>query len=115
MTLYDYLLTQEDGDEITVWDKDYDIEVYFYAEHNPVDEWDKALMELSKLLTVTEISDDGVVVNLSEVIESHLEELEKADLFRVCDIDSIMDDINAIISGYVSEEWFERFVNVLKM
>ena len=115
MKLYELLSLMEDGSELTVWDQDYDIEVYFYAEHNPTDEWDKALMELSKLLTVTKFGNNGVTVNLSEVIENHLEELEKANLFRVCDIDEIMDDAMSIFSGYVSEEWLEKFVKILKM
>lgn len=31
MTLYDYLELMPDGEELTVWDKDYDIETYFYG------------------------------------------------------------------------------------
>ena len=114
MTLYDYLSLMEDGYEMTVWDDDYDIEVYFYNTTNVEDLWDKSMVELSKLLEVKKVCTNGVIVNLSKVIESHLEDLNKADLFIECDIDLIMNDIEAIISGNVSEEWMENFVNVLK-
>ena len=114
MKLYDYLLAMRNGEELTTWDNDYDTEIYFYAEYIPLDKWDKSLMELSKLLTVVEILEDGVVIDFAEVIESRMEELKKADLFIHCNIDAIMDDMNAIMSGYVSEEWMEKFVETLK-
>lgn len=31
MTLYEYLKLMPDGDELTVWDADYEIETYFYG------------------------------------------------------------------------------------
>lgn len=118
MTLHDILINTDE--EITVWDKDYDIEVYFYGvgyvtdDDGTVDRWDKAMLSLSKLLEVVESSDDGYTVNLSEVIENKLDELERADLFIRCNIDAIMDDMMNILSGNVSEEWLEKFVAVLK-
>ena len=114
MTLYDYIKQTEDW-ETTVFDKDYDIEVYFYKndEDEELDSWDETMEKLSKLLTVDEISKNGVIVNLSELIESKMENLKEAELFRVVDIDLIMDDIEAIISGNVSEEWMEEFVDAL--
>jgi len=99
MTLHEYLKKTKDW-EITVWDKGYDVETYFY--------------ELAKLLTVSEFSSDGVVVNMAEVIEKKLPELKKADLFIRCNIDAIMDDIDNILAGCVSETWLTEFVNVLK-
>lgn len=113
MTLYDYIKQTEDW-VITVFDRDYDIEVYFYKNDNEeLDSWDKSMERLSKLLIVDNISKHGVIVNLSEVIENKLENLKEAELFRMVDIDWIMDDIEAIISGNVSEEWMETFVNTL--
>ena len=114
MILYDYIKQAKDW-EITVFDKDYDIEIYFYKndEDEELDRWDESMEKLSKLLTVDEISQNGVIVNLSELIESKMENLKKAKLFRVADIDYIMDDIESIISGNVSEEWMENFVNAL--
>lgn len=114
MTLYDYIKQTKDW-ETTVFDKDYDIEVYFYKndEDEELDSWDESMEKLSKLLTVDEISKNGVIVNLSELIESKMENLKEAELFRVVDIDLIMDDIEAIISGNVSEEWMEEFVTAL--
>ena len=113
MTLYDYLNLMPEGEELTVWDKDYDMETYFYG-GKPDDAWDKAMSDLSQLLTITEIRSGGVIVNLSEIIENKLDSLDKADLFIRCDIDSIMDDIDNILAGYVSENWMERFVAALK-
>ena len=112
--MYDYIKQTEDW-ETTVFDKDYDIEVYFYKndEDEEPNSWDESMEKLSKLLTVDEISKNGVIVNLSELIESKMENLKEAELFRVVDIDLIMDDIEAIISGNVSEEWMEEFVDAL--
>ena len=110
MTLYEYLQSYTD-DELTVWDADYDMETYFYKDTSN-DEWDKAMVELSKLLTVTSTSAGGVNVNLSQLIESKLDKL--GDLFYVCEIDEIMDDIDNIMAGGVSEEWFVKFVKALQ-
>lgn len=113
MKLYEYLDLMPEGEELTVWDKDYDMETYFYG-GNPDDKWDKAMYNLSKLLTIEEIRNNGVTVNLSEIIKNKLENLNKAGLFIRCDIDSIMDDIDNILAGNVSENWMEQFVAALK-
>ena len=112
MKLYDYLVTLEEGTELTVWDTDYDIESYFYNDEAD-DDWQTSMLELTKLLDVTEIKERGVIINLSEVIEKKLNELKEADLFIKCNIDSIMNDMQNILSGYVSEEWFKEFVEIL--
>ena len=112
MTLYEYLQQTTDW-EVTVWDKDYDIETYFYKTDGK-DKWDKAMNDLAKLLTISRFSKDGLVVNLYEVIEKKIAQLKEADLFNVCKIDWIMNDIDAILAGNVSEEWLTKFVNVLK-
>ena len=112
MKLYDYLVTLEEGTELTVWDADYDMETYFYNDEAD-DDWQTSMLELAKLLDVIEVKEYGVVVNLSEVIEKKLNELKEADLFIKCNIDSIMNDIQNILAGYVSEEWFKEFVDVL--
>lgn len=39
MTLYEYILSNPDGAEITVFDDTYDIEAYFYNDINDVFEW----------------------------------------------------------------------------
>ena len=113
MTLYNYLSLMPDGEELTVWDKDYDIETYFYSKADKLDNWDKSIIELSKLLTIAEIRADGVIVNLAEIIEANISKLKKTDLFIYCNIVDIMDDIDNILAGYVSEEWLEEFVKVL--
>ena len=111
MTLQEYMNNTKDW-EITVWDKDYDIETYFYVNENK-DNWDKSMDKLAGLLNITEFSKEGVTVNLSEVIEKSIPRLKNSGLFVVCDIDSIMGDIAAILAGNVSEAWFEEFVAVL--
>ena len=112
MKLYEYLNLMSEGEELTVWDKDYDMETYFYG-GKPDDAWDKAMSDLSQLLTITEIRSGGVIVNLFEIIENKLDSLDKTDLFIRCDIDSIMDDIDNILAGNVSENWMEQFVAAL--
>ena len=113
MRLHEYLKLMPEGEELTVWDKDYDMESYFYG-RKPRDKWDEMLHDLSRLLVVTEIRSDGIVVNLSEMIAKHIDELGKARLFVECDVESIMNDMEGILSGYVSEEWFKEFVESLE-
>ena len=113
MKLYEYLSLMPEGEELTVWDKDYDMETYFYG-GKPDDKWSEALLELSKLLTITEIRTGGVIVNLSEVIENNMDKLEKADLFTDYDIDIIMSEMERDIAGNVSESWMQKFVDALK-
>ena len=111
MTLYEYL-NQTTDCEVTVWDKDYDIETYFYKTDGK-DKWDKAMNDLAKLLTISRFSKDGLVVNLSEVIEKKIPQLKDADLFISCKINPIMNDIDNILAGCVSESWLEKFVEAL--
>ncbi len=114
MKLYDLLEVCEDGCEIVVLDENYDVETYFYSGTGG-DLWDEAMLRLAKLLDIKEIKYTlAVEVNLSEIIENKIEELKKADLFIECDIDSIMDDIDNILAGNVSEKWLDRFVKVLE-
>ena len=94
MKLYEYLNLMPDGEKLTVWDK--------------------AICELSKLLTITEIRTGGVIVNLSEVIENNIDKLERTDLFTDYDIDIIMAEMERDIAGNVSESWMEQFVAALK-
>jgi hypothetical protein len=110
MTLLDYIKQTPEGDEITVWDDTYDIEVYFYNESR--DAWDKAMMKLASKLNVVEVGNDGVVVDLYELIERNLSNI--SGLFYNPDIEIIMDDMEAILAGNVSEEWLTEFINCLK-
>lgn len=114
MKLYDLMQVCEDGTEITVTDKDYYMESYFYSGAGG-DLWDDAMERLAKLLDIIEIKNDFTVeTNLSELIENKIDELEKADLFIECDIDAIMEDIENILAGNVTERWLDRFVKVLE-
>lgn len=112
MKLYDYLTMLEEGTELTVWDVDYDIESYFYNDE-PDDDWQTSMLELAKLLDVTEVKERGVIVNLSEVIEKKIDELKEANLFLRCTTNRIMGSMEGILAGGVSEEWFKKFVDVL--
>ena len=53
-------------------------------------------------------------MNFSEVIENKIEKLEEADLFVDCDIDSIMDSLDYVISGNVPDSWIKKFIEALK-
>lgn len=113
MKLYDYLITLEEGTELTVWDEDYDIESYFYNDEDPEDKWQTAMLNLAKKLDVVEIHKHGVEVNLLEVIQRNIDRLKETDLFKRCTANAIMSDMHSILSGYVSEEWMEEFVETL--
>ncbi len=110
MKLYEYLQKSNDW-ENTVFDKDYDLEVYFYKQDDSKDRWDVAMLNLAKLLEVTNVSKYGVTVNLSDLIESKIDKLDK--LFKVNEIDAIMYDMDNILAGNVSEKWLEKFVEEL--
>ena len=108
MTLYELL--PKNGDEVTVWDKDYDMETYFsYTKDG--DDWDKAMMDLAKLVEVVEEHDTGVVVDFAGLIEPKVDNL--SDLFIDNDIDAIMGELDLILAGNVSEKWLIKFVDVL--
>ena len=111
MTLEEYIHTCPEGDEITVWDNDWDMETYFYNQAD--DDWDRAMMKLASKLNVIEVQDDGVVVDLYDLIERNQPALEKSDLFYDTDVDTIMEDMDNILAGYVSEEWLSKFVDCL--
>lgn len=116
MTLQEYLKKCEW--EVTVHDDVYDVEVYFYHMFpEDVDDWSKAMDVVSSHLEI--VSEDGmaygdpvVTVNLSRTIERNLNNFD--ELFIHNDVDSIMDDIEAIFAGGVSEEWMTCFANSLK-
>lgn len=124
MTLLEYM-NQHPEEEIAVHDKDYEMESYFYGDDPTMskDDWDKAKDKLASLLEVEEIETEppggglyvaGVTVNLSEVIERNLEALKETELFIVPELDNIMDDMQNILSGHVSEEWMTEFASCLE-
>lgn len=116
MKLYEYLDLMPEGEELTVWDRDYDMETYFYGgKPDKDDKWEIAIDKLSHLLTIDKITNNGVQVNLSEVIESHIDKLKEADLFYYewWGIDEIMEEMESILAGNTSEEWMEIFVDIL--
>lgn len=112
MTLLDYIKQTPEGEEITVWDNTYDIETYFYNQVE--DSWDNAMMKLASKLNVVDIQNNGVVVDMYDLIERNIDNPEFEELFIDVDVDTIMEDMQDILAGYVSEEWLVRFVNCLK-
>lgn len=117
MTLFEYLTMYEcdctELGEVTVFDRDYDIEVYFYRPTITDDKWDKAMNLIAQKLDIVGFCKRGVIVNLSDVIERNLDNGVFKDLFICNDVDSIMDDIENIFSGYVSDSWLNDFANSL--
>lgn len=112
MKLYELLVKQDKGNELTVWDKEFDTEVYFY--NDDYDEWDKAMLQLARLLDVKDISENGVTVNLWDVIEKHIDLINQSDLFtKQVNVYTVMEEIDSILSGNVSEDWLVKFVEIL--
>lgn len=119
MNLLEYMQEHKE-EEITVFDKDYDIETYFYGEgfNNTKDDWDKAIDKIAECLEVAEeVANKNrpcVVVNLSEVLEERLKSGVMDDLFNTRNIDAVMCDIESIFSGNVSEEWLTDFAEAFQ-
>lgn len=114
MTLHEYIKSRPSGEEVTVYDAEYDIEVYFYND-KPEDKWDIAMENLSEPVQITEIMREDVVrVDFSSLIRQKLDSIKKAELFSRCTVGEILVFLPEIISGYVSEEWFMKFVDALK-
>jgi len=112
MTLGEYIRQTDYGSEITVWDKDYDIEVYF--DNYGDDAWANAMMTFADKLDIVRFDGKGgVTVNMSDVIERNINNPKFEDLFIDVDVDAIMDDMPAILAGNVSEEWLVEFADCL--
>lgn len=110
MKLYE-LLEKNKESEYTIWDKDYDIE--FYMEYGGKSDWDKAMRLIAKKLTVVEIKPNGVICDVSGLIERNIPNPIFDELFIDNDLDAIMDDFGAIMAGNVSEKWMMRFAECL--
>ena len=115
MTLYDYINKSraEEGAEFTVHDNHYDIETYFYKTSVLDNDWDKAMEKVARKLEVVEYDREGVTVNLSDVIEQSLENSTFKKLFIYVWTERIMEDIEQIFAGYVSEKWMTAFAECL--
>jgi hypothetical protein len=111
MTLKEYLLECPEGEEITVWDNDWDMEAYFCNQTD--DAWDQAMMDLASKLNVIEVHDDGVIVDLYDLIGRNQPALEESGLFYDADVDAIMEDMENVLAGNVSEAWLVKFVDCL--
>lgn len=114
MKLKELLKAMQDGTEITVVDNEWDVdECYFYNDFRD-SKWDKPMEKLSNGLEIVEMLEHKVAVNFSEIIEKNIEEINKAELFETPkSLEYIMVNLNLILSGMVSEEWFEEFVNII--
>lgn len=117
ITLYDYMTEHPEIEEFTVYDKDYDIEIYFYSDIlNEDNSWDDNMVMISDCLIVTDSKGDKVWVDLADTIERSIkaEKRKFSKLFCSLDIDDIMDDIESIFAGNVSEEWLTQFAMYLR-
>ena len=114
MKLFDYLKMTEEDSEITITDKEYDTETYVYNSQ-PSDKWDELIIELEKMVDVVEVKSWGtVVVDFTKLLESKIDKISKADLFRNNEIEDLVCTMDGIISGNVSESWLEKFIEILK-
>ena len=116
MTLYEYL-KQNKAEELVVHDTDYDCESYwdYYTESEcKTDLWDNSLMELAKKLDIVAYSEYAVDCDISDLIERNIKNIAEADLFDINETEEIMGDFDNIIAGYVSENWFKKFVDCLE-
>lgn len=120
MNLLEFIKQCEEGEEIIVFDKDYDIEIYFYGGKytDKVDNWEKSMNKIAECLTVIEELTDRdhltVVVNLSEILEKSLESGKMYELFYSKNIDVVMSEMDIILAGNVSEKWLADFAESLQ-
>ena len=115
MTLLEYLNKQPEGEEVTVCDNVYDMETYFYATHGDnLDEWDSLMNRLANVVEVLDIG-PSVVVNFWDVIDRHRYALlHEQAYYADASTEDIMDDLDMVLAGNVSERWFEKFVKILE-
>ena len=118
MTLYDLISVSETRTFLLE-----DIEGDYYGTYryciiSPSDEkkLDKPLIELSKALTVLKIKEDGIiVVNLSELVKAKIDRIEESKLFQFGDDwQCVMDDLVNAFEGFVSDEWINKFVDIMR-
>lgn len=120
MNLLEFMKQCEEGEEIIVFDKDYEIEIYFYGGKytDKVDNWEKSMNKIAECLTVIEELTDRdrltVVVNLSEILEKSLESGTMDELFYSKNIDVVMSEMDIILAGNVSEKWLADFAESLQ-
>lgn len=122
MNLLEYLKQYEE-EEVTVFDKDYDMETYFeYSTDDSKDNWEKAMDKIAEHLEVVkEVAGRNrpygdnpcVIVNMTEVMEKALESGLMDDLFISKNVGAVMSDMQNILAGYVSEEWLTDFADAL--
>lgn len=113
MTIYDIMKKNgEDEWEYTCWDTDYDMEFYLYYEPEEKDNFDKGMMALARHLEVESIN-CGYELKVTEFVEKWL----KVDAFRnlwiVPELDDIMDDWEAVMSGNAADGWYAELAKVL--
>ena len=122
MNLLEYM-KQHKAEEITVFDKDYDMETYFEYSTDSKDNWEKAMDKIAEHLEVVEEvtgrnrpygDNPCVIVNMTEVMERNLESGVMDDLFYNKNIDAVMSEMDLILAGYVSEEWLMDFAEALQ-
>lgn len=114
-TLFNILARVGEDEEICVWDTEYGDEMYFWGVRGKTefDDWGTNILKLAKTLRVVAYRHGRYFVNFSEIIRNKINDLQAEDLFKSYSIPLIMQDMPSIISGYVSDKYFARLVNVL--
>lgn len=100
-------------EEFTCWDTDYDMEFYMELLEED-DEYNKAMMTFARCVDIDDVRPDGLTLKVTELIEKNLKRKEFRDLFIDPDIDAVMEDWHAIMSGYASISWYKEFANILE-
>lgn len=110
MKLSEYLVHCKDGAEVTVFDKEYDMETYFY--NDPIEEdFDKAVSLIAQCVDVVELyENDGVTVDFWGVIEKARQALIDSGFYpEGSSTEYLMNDVAPILAGNLSEastlEW----------
>ena len=111
MKLIEIIECMDKDDEIVVYDKDYDVEIYFNNDSET--DWGKYMLEIASILDITDVLTNGYEINLSDVISSKIENIKEFGLFMDNSVDSIMADIEIIFGGNVSSIWMHKFVMAL--
>lgn len=121
ITLYDFMKLSE-GDYDT-YDTEYDMSVTVCWIGIEMDNYDKFCNEIIKKVNVVKINGDMLVVDWSRLIKTNMDEFKKFTAEHwICgyedDIDEFIyqwiKEIHYYMAGYVSEDFYENLVELVK-
>lgn len=105
-------LLKEDQ-EWTCWDDTYDGEFYMEKLEED-DDYNKAMMAFARCVDIADITPNGLVLKVTELIERNLEREEFRKLFIDPDIDEVMYDWDNIMAGYAAVSWYAKFAELIQ-